>query len=200
MMTRLLALLSMLAVPALAGPNTFELRAPERAASLASPTSNVITFGDQPSAYLAQAEEPAPAPVPFWQELAKAVLGTVLAAVGVVATLALRKLSSWADEKAGESKLAKALAALPHFAEAVWADVYGELKGEIEADAADGKIDAEELADLKADAVVALKKALAAHGLEALKDAFGPMLDFVLGKVVATAAAKAAATAAASPK
>lgn len=127
-------------------------------------------------------------------ELIKVLIPLAVSAVGAATTYALAKLASLLDAKAAESKLFKALSALPHMAEAVYADVHAALAPEIDAAAADGQFSPDELATLKADAVAALKASLTAHGLPALKEAFGPLLDSVLGKVIDSAQAKLTAS------
>lgn len=123
-------------------------------------------------------------------ELLKTLLPVALGVLTILGGLALRKLSAWADAKAGESVLGKTLTALPHMAEAIWAEVLEDLKDDIERVSADGKVTPEELAELKAAAVDELKEALGKHGLGALKDTFGHALDGLLGKAVSEAAAR----------
>lgn len=135
------------------------------------------------------------------QQLIAAVASLAIGALTLFGTKALRALATWLDAKGEESKLMKALAALPHMAEAVWSEVWAELEPEARADAADGVISPEEMAAFKAHAVDALKRAMAKHGLETLRAAFGPLLDLVLSKAIGKAqeAATAAAAAQAAP-
>lgn len=139
------------------------------------------------------------APLEWKEQLVKLAIGAALSALSIAATFALSSLRKWADAKGEESKIAKALAVLPHMAEAVYAEVHAEVVDDIELAAADGKITAEELEHIRDVTVQALKDALKKHGLETLKEAFGPALDAVLNKVVGEAQSRAQA-ASASPK
>lgn len=124
------------------------------------------------------------------QELVKALIPLAVTTIATLVALALAAIRRFADAKTGESFLFKALAILPHSAEAVWAEVEPSVEEELKKDAEDGVISKEELDALKAHAVEKLKASLSKNGLAALKDAFGPLLDGFLSKKI-DAAAKA---------
>jgi len=113
-------------------------------------------------------------------ELVKVVFG----ALALMGTWALKNLAAWLDAKKHESKLMAILSTLPHMAEVVYEDVKNQLSIELQTALADGKIDDLELKNLRASAVEALKISIAKHGLSTLKEAFGPLLDLVLTKIM----------------
>lgn len=128
------------------------------------------------------------------EELLKAIIPLCTAAISTVGLWALGKLAVWLDAKAKESKLANALAILPHMAEAIWKDVSEELKHATDEAAADGKITKEEADAIRAQALVSLKAALKKHGLSALAASAGPLVDNILKGALSVAEQKAAAS------